>query len=371
MNMTRRRTILLALIALVLLTSASWAATPKNVILMIGDGMGLATVTLARLSLAAPSTSLSMDSMKYTGFAMSHSANATVTDSAAAGTALATGYKTNNGMISTLPDGTVVQTILEAAGRKNKATGLLTTVTITHATPAVFGSHVKARADEAEIAPQYLDRRIDVLMGGGRYYFMPKSQEGSKRADERDLLAEAKTAGYSVVDTPEAMTGVTTGKLLGLFQMSSLSADGPVPPLADMTAKAIELLSQDKDGFFLMVEGGQIDWQAHNNDQAGTVRHMMDFDAAVARALEFARKKKDTLVIVTADHETGGLTIIYPDKDSTDPFKCAWTTKGHSGCNLPILADGPGAEMFTGVLDNTDIPKRIAKLWGIPAFGSR
>jgi alkaline phosphatase len=369
--MIKRRTILLALIILMALASASWAASPKNVILMIGDGMGLATVTLARLSLAPPATSLNMDSMKYTGFAQTHAANATVTDSAAAGTALATGYKTNNGMISTLPDGTVVQTILEAAFRKNKSTGLVTNVTITHATPAVFGSHVDARADEGAIAPQYLDRKIDVLMGGGKQFFIPKSMEGSKRTDERDLLAEAKTAGYSVVDTPEAMTGVTTGKLLGLFQMGALSADGPVPPLADMTGKAIELLSQDKDGFFLMIEGGQIDWQAHNNDQAGTVRHMMDLDVAIAKALEFARKKGNTLVIVTADHETGGLTLIYPDAGSTDKFKCAWTTKGHSGCNVPILADGPGAEMFTGVLDNTDIPKRIAKLWGIPAFGSR
>ena len=369
--MIKRRTILLALIIFMTLASASWAANPKNVILMIGDGMGIAQVTLARLSLAAPATSLNMDSMEYAGFAKTQAANATVTDSAAAGTALATGYKTNNGMISTLPDGTVVQTILEAASRKNKATGLLTTVTISNATPAVFGSHVDARADEAGIAPQYLDRKIDVLMGGGKQFFIPKSVEGSKRTDERDLLAEAKTAGYSVVDTPEAMTAVTTGKLLGLFQMGALSADGPVPPLADMTAKAIELLSQDKDGFFLMIEGGQIDWQAHNNDQAGTVRHMMDFDAAVAKALEFARKKNDTLVIVTADHETGGLTLIYPDAGSTDPFKCAWSTKGHSGTNVPILADGPGAEMFTGVLDNTDIPKRIAKLWGIPAFGSR
>lgn len=369
--MTKRRMILLALIALMALSSASWAATPKNVILMIGDGMGFPQVTLARLSLTAPATSLEMDSMKCGGCAMTHSANAVVTDSAAAATALSTGYKTNNGMIATLPDGTVVQTILEAAQARKKATGLLTTVTITHATPAGFGAHVDARADEAGIALQYLEKKIDVLMGGGRYYFMPKSQEGSKRADERDLLAEAKQLGYSVADTPEAMRDVKSGKLLGLFELSSLSSVAPNPPLAEMTDKAIELLSQDKDGFFLMVEGGQIDWQAHNNDQAGTVRHMMDFDAAVGKALEFARKSGDTLVIVTADHETGGLTIIYPDKDSADRFKCAWTTKGHSGCNLPLLAEGPGAEMFGGVLDNTDIPKRIAKLWGIPTFGSR
>ncbi len=369
--MINRRTVLLALIALMVLATAALAAAPKNVILMIGDGMGFPQVTLARLSLADGNGALAMDSMKYGGFAKTHSANATVTDSAAAGSALATGYKTDNGMISTLPNGKSVQTILEAAAAKNKATGLLTTVTITHATPAAFGSHVDARADEAGIAPQFLDRKIDVLMGGGRYYFMPKSQEGSKRADERDLLAEAKKLGYTVANTPEEMKAVKSGKLLGLFEMGSLSAAGPVPPLADMTSKAIELLSQDKDGFFMMVEGGQIDWQAHNNDAAGTITHLLDFDAAVAKALEFARKDGNTLVVVTADHETGGLTLIYPDKGSNDKFKCSWTTKGHSGCNVPVLAEGPGAELFSGVLDNTDIPKRIAKLWGISGFGSK
>lgn len=366
--MIKRRTIVLALIAVMVLASASWAAAPKNVILMIGDGMGVPQVTLTRLTVGAP---LSMDSMKYGGLAKTHSANATVTDSAAAATALATGCKTNNGMISTLPDGTVVPTILEAAAKKGKATGLLTTVTITHATPAGFGSHVNARADEAGIAPQYLDRKIDVLMGGGRYYFMPQSQEGSKRKDDRDLLAEATKLGYAVTNTPEEMRAVKSGKLLGLFELSSLSAVQPNPPLAEMTAKAVELLSQDKDGFFLMVEGGQIDWRAHDNDQKGVITHTVDFDAAVGEALRFARRKGDTLVIVTADHETGGLTIIYPDKDSADPFKCAWSTKGHSGMNVPILSEGPGAEMFAGVLDNTDIPRRIAELWGIKSFGSK
>ncbi len=364
--MIKRRTLLLALAALVL-ASACQAAAPKNVILMIGDGMGIPQITLTRLSVETP---LNMDSMTYGGFAKNHSANATVTDSAAAATALATGYKTNNGMISTLPDGKVVQTILEAAAAKKKATGLLTTVTITHATPAGFGAHVDARADEAGIAPQFLDRKVDVLMGGGRYYFMPQSEEGSKRKDERNLLAEAKAAGYSVTNTPAEMRAVKSGKLLGLFELSSLSAVQPNPPLAEMTSKAIELLSQDRDGFFLMVEGGQIDWRAHDNDQKGTITHLLDFDAAVGEALEFARKRSDTLVIVTADHETGGLTIIYPDKDSTEPFKCAWSTKGHSGMNVPILSEGPGAERFSGVLDNTDIPKRIADLWGIKGFGS-
>lgn len=364
--MPRRRLILLSLVLLALFAPLYAAQAPKNVILMIGDGMGFAQVTLARLSADHP---LNMDSMKYAAFVKTQSADATVTDSAAAGTALATGFKTNNGMISTLPDGTQVPTILEAAQKLGKTAGLVTTTTITHATPAVFGSHIASRKGEADIAPQYLEKKIDVLMGGGRMFFIPKSQDQSKREDERDLIGEAKSAGYAFVDTREGLLSANGSKLLGLFQMSGLTTESPEPTLAEMADEAIQTLSADKDGFFLMVEGGQIDWRCHENDAPGSIKQTMDFDAAVGKALDFARSKGNTLVIVTADHETGGLAIIYPDAGSTDKFKVAWTTKGHSACNVPLLADGPGAGSFTGVLDNTDIPKRIAELWGIKGFG--
>jgi alkaline phosphatase len=356
--------ILLALVCLPL----NAAQTPKNVILMIGDGMGPAQVTLARLS--QNGTPLSMDSMHYGGLVKTHSANATITDSAAAGTALATGYKTNNGMISTLPDGTQVQTILEAAMKLGKAAGLVTTTTITNATPAVFGSHVESRSSEADIALQYLDEKINVLIGGGRMYFMPQTQEGSKRADDRDLLAEARKAGYSIAATRDELLAVKSGKLLGLLQMSSLTTESPEPTLAEMASEAIEILRGDPDGFFLMIEGGQIDWKCHSNLAADAVKQIDDFDAAIKAALDFARQRKDTLVIVTADHETGGLTILYPDESGKTPFTTSWATKGHSGCSVPILADGPGADDFSGILDNTDVPKRIAHLWGIKGFAN-
>ena len=360
-----RRLILIALIILTLFTPLYAAQAPKNMILLIGDGMGPAQVTLARLSSDKP---LNMDTMKFGGLVKTQSADSTITDSAAAGTALATGFKTNNGMISTLPDGAEVQTILEAAQKIRKATGLVTTVTITHATPAVFGSHIASRKGEADIAPQYLEKKIDVLLGGGRMFFVPKSQDQSKREDERDLIAEAKSAGYTYVDTREGLLLGKGSKLLGLFQMSSLTTNLPDPSLAEMAEAAIKTLSANKDGFFLMVEGGQIDYRSHDNDGPGTVKQMMDFDAAVGKALDFARSKGNTLVIVTADHETGGLTIIYPDKDSGEKFKTAWSTKGHSACNVPLLAEGPGAESFGGALDNTDVPKRIAEVWGIKGF---
>ncbi|MDO8684724.1 MAG: alkaline phosphatase, partial [Armatimonadota bacterium] len=294
-----RRLILSLLVILTLLSCLPVSAAPKNVILMIGDGMGVAQVTLARLSLSESSRPLNMDSMKYAALVKTCSADSIITDSAAAGTALATGHKTNNGMICILPDGKPVQTILEAAEKIGKATGLVTTTTITHATPASFGSHVESRGSEADIAPQYLINSIEVLLGGGRMFFIPKSQEQSKREDDRDLLAEAKTVGYTVVDSRDGLLSADGNRLLGLFEMGSLTTESPEPSLAEMTAKAIDILSKDKDGFFLMVEGGQIDWKCHANDVPGTVKQTLDFDAAIGKVLDFARKRGDTLVIVT------------------------------------------------------------------------
>lgn len=369
--MTKRRLILLSLMILAITCASVHAAeSPKNVIVLIGDGMGIGPVTLTRLSLDESDPPLNMDTMRYAAFLKTHSANVTVTDSAAAASALATGFKTNNGMVSTLPDGRQVQTILEAAEKLGKSTGLVTTTTITHATPAAFGAHVEARKNEADIALQYIEKQIEVLFGGGRIFFIPKSQEQGRREDDRDLVAEAKAAGYAVLDDREDMLLAGGSKLLGLFQMGPLTAEAPEPSLAAMTEKAIATLSADEDGFFLLVEGGQIDWKCHDNDVGGTVRQVLDFDSAIGKALDFARKQGDTLVIVTADHDTGGLSIVYPEAGSDARFRVVWTTKGHTGCSVPLFADGPGADSFTGVLDNTDVPKRIARLWGIGEFAA-
>ncbi len=368
-----RRIPILTLVLLLLVVSAQAGQAPRNVILMIGDGMGLAQVAMARLSLDS-GKALKMDSMRAGGMAKTQSANALVTDSAAAGTALATGFKTNNGMISMLPDGTRVETILEAAQKLGKAAGLVTTTTITHATPATFGSHVSSRGSEADIAPQYIESKIDVLMGGGKEFFIPKSVTGSRRADDKDLLSDARKLGYQVLESREQLAESTSTKLLGLFQMDALTTNPPEPTLAQMTTKAIDTLSKDPQGFFLMVEGGQIDWQCHANNARGAIKQTLDFDAAVGEALKFDSTRKDTLVIVTADHETGGLTILGAPTGDTGAFapSCAkWSTMGHSACNVPILADGPGAEQFSGILDNTDIPKRIGQLWNMKAFPTR
>jgi alkaline phosphatase len=366
--MTNRRLILfffavLLLGALFPINSAQQA--PKNVILLIGDGMGLAQVCHARFSSSEP---LSMDSMPTAGFVQTHSADATVTDSAAAGTALATGYKTNNGMISTLPDGKPVRTILEVAEKMGKSTGIVTTVIITDATPAVFGSHVPSRKQQADIAPQYVQEEIEVVLGGGKQFFIPKAQPESKREDGRDLIAEAKSAGYEFVDTREGLLSAKGKRLLGLFAAGSMTTEAPEPSLAEMAEKAISVLSADKDGFFVMIEGGKIDYKCHANDAAGCLKEVLEFDAAVGKALDFARKRDDTLVIVTADHETGGMSITGPDKDSAEKFKVVFSTTGHTAVNVPIFAFGPGAGIFSGVMDNTDVPKRIARLWNVKEF---
>lgn len=344
------------ILILLLVLPCLGAQAPRNVILMIGDGMGPAQVSLARLSLESSSPALFMDSMPYAAYVMTRSANAVVTDSAAAATALATGYKTNNGMISVLPDGTSVETILERAMKLGKSVGLVTTTTITHATPAAFGAHVNSRGDESDIAIQYVEKKIDVLLGGGKAMFVPKTSKGG-----RDLLAEAERAGYIVVDSRDALLSAKGSKLLGLFQDGALTTEAPEPTLAEMTEKAIQTLCTDRDGFFLMVEGGQIDWRCHDNDRVGTVKQVLQFDLAVGKALAFAQRREDTLVIVTADHETGGLAITGSDSVS-------WGTKGHTGVTVPLFSYGPGADRFCGVLDNTDLPKTIAQLWRVKDF---
>jgi len=291
-------------IVLVLLLIQVSAATPhgevKNVIVLIGDGMGFGQVQLTKLVYGH----LNIENIPYTGFELTDSLSGEVTDSAAAGTAIATGFKTYNGMISTLKfDGKVVNltTLLELAQFMNKSTGLVTTTRITHATPAVFASHTESRKMEEEIARQLIQHKVNVLFGGGKGKF-----------DERTLNL-AKKYGYEVVFDRKGLEEVSGDYVLGLFADSHipyvLDRDANTPSLLDMTKKAIEILERNPNGFFLMVEGGRIDHACHTNDVASTVAETKEFDDVVGYVLEYAREKDDTLVIVTADHETGGLAV--------------------------------------------------------------
>jgi alkaline phosphatase len=340
-------------------------AQVKNVILFIGDGMGISQIAITRIKSHGAEGRLHMERMPVTGLLYTYSTSL-VTDSAAAVTALATGYRTDNGMISLSPDGKKLPTIMEVCKSKGLATGLVATSTITHATPAGFASHVKLRNDEQAIAVQYLENRVNILLGGGKQYFLPQSNPISKRKDEQDLISRAKEIGYTFVETKKGMLAAETDYLLGLFASGALSFN-PEPSLAEMTQKAISIVSKCEKGFFLMIEGSQIDWAGHANDMDNTVLQTILFDEAVKVGLDFALKNKQTLVVVTADHECGGLGINGGTLDGKD-VTVGWTTRGHSAVPVPILAFGPGAETFMGVNHLTDVPAKIAALLGIKNF---
>tara|TARA_R110002050_G_scaffold71697_4_gene154095 strand:+ start:7562 stop:8734 length:1173 start_codon:yes stop_codon:yes gene_type:complete len=336
----------------------------KNVILLIADGTGIAQITSGQYAIVGSDGYLNIQKMPITGITRTKSANSLVTDSAAGATAYSCGEKTDNGMIAYLPDGRSCKTLLEFAEEMGLSTGLVATSTITHATPASFASHVKSRSMQDVIAAQYLDAGVEVLLGGGYQYFIPQSTEGSSRKDDRNLIDEFTAVGYEFVDNAEDMTDNKSEKLLGLF--SSMGKDR-TPTLAQMTDKALSNLSTNEKGFFLMVEGSQIDWGGHENDSEYVIREMRDFDAAVKSVLDFAEKDGETLVVLTADHETGGMTLQNSKLDSKE-MEVYWTTTHHTGVPIATMAYGPHAVKFSGWQENTDVGRKIAALMGITTF---
>ncbi|MCA9731674.1 alkaline phosphatase [candidate division KSB1 bacterium] len=337
----------------------SIAKTPKNIILFIGDGMGPAQITAARTIKGE----LQMDRFKIGGFALTHSFENYVTDSAAGATAMATGYKSYNGAISVAPETfQPLKTILEYAEEKGKKTGLVATSTINHATPACFAAHVKKRNLYEDIALDMSKSGVDVLIGGGRGYFLPKGEPGSKRTDEEKPL-ENMQGGTFVYDYATLSKIGQTDKLIALLELDEL------PPalkrtytLSLLTQKAIALLSSDKDGFFLMVEGSQIDWGGHDNNKDYLLSEMRDFDEAIGAALDFAEDDGKTLVIVTADHETGGLSLMDGSLEEKD-VELKFATGHHTAVMVPVFAYGPGAEAFGGIQQNTNIGQSMINFW--------
>jgi alkaline phosphatase len=388
----------------------------KNVIFMVPDGYSAAYATNYRWFKGEESI---MDSM-LVGMHRTYSANSEITDSAAAGTAFATGVKTNNGMISTSPEGKELKTILEAVEETGKASGLVATSTITHATPAVFASHVASRANEADIAPQLIDNEVEVILGGGKKYF-PES-----------LLNEAKKEGYEyITNKSELSKAKKSNKLIGLFAEDSMAPEldrdtTNEPSLKEMTQTALDVLKMDKDGFFLMVEGSQIDWAGHDQDAAWAMKDTEAFEQAVEAVIEFAQKDRNTLVVIAGDHDTGGMSVggygqgdvkmevlrhvtatgdfMVSKLDSTrsnvkevlkqyttldltevevEKIKSAlkpdiaineviserasvgWTSTNHTGVDIPLYAFGPKSELFRGLHENTDIPGLMAKAMNI------
>lgn len=337
------------------------AAPRPNVILLIGDGMGQNQLALARYAAGGVDGRLGIDRLPVTGFALTHSASGAVTDSAAAGTALACGIKTKNGSVGVVPNGADHVTLLEGLRRQlGYRTGLVVTKHVTDATPAAFVAEVPSRKSEEQIAGQLLAERVDVVFGGGRGWFQPKAA-GGRRTDGKDLLAEARAAGAAVATDLAGFTALQRAPALGLFAEGNLdSLNASEPALAAMTQKALDLLGVGETPFFLMVEGSQIDLAGHKNDVGYLLRETLGFDLAVQAACAFAAARQDTLVVVTADHETGGMVF------TADAV--FWSSKGHTASPVPVFAGGAGAAVFAGVMDNTEIARRIAGLAGLAPF---
>lgn len=287
----------------------------KNVIFLIGDGMGPSATTALRYWKDNDKT-VEMEKTEFdkhfVGKQMTYAddPDENITDSASAATAMSTGEKTYNAAIAVDNDESELKTVLEAAKARGKSTGLVATSELAHATPASFGAHDTSRKNMNEIANDYFDEKIDnkhkvdVLLGGGSGNFI--------RSD-RNLVDQFKDAGYSYVTTKEQLLLNKNDNVLGLFAKGGMpkmiDRDHDLPSLKDMTNSAIKRLDKDKDGFFLMVEGSQIDWAEHDNDIVGTMSEMQDFEAAFKAAVQFAKKDKHTLVVATADHATGGISI--------------------------------------------------------------
>ncbi len=414
---------------------------PRGVVLMIGDGMGVSQITFARQLLLEPGERFRFETLPELGLVTTWSASNPTTDSGAAATAMASGVKTSNLYVGVDADARPVRSLAEEARDRGWKVGYATTTTVTHATPAAFYAHVPDRyADEDLIAQQLLEHRPDVVLGGGLSRFLPAAENVGDRDDGRDLLAEARAAGYEIWRRGDALDRPPPERLLGLlapshlaFQLDDRRRPPPErdPALADLVRLALRSLG-DAPGFLLVVEGGRIDHAGHAFDAASVAAETAAFDDAVAAVLEFRRANPGVLVLVTADHASGGLALNdYVDWDEIraqrasvewmarqirgagagpelvaemtgydditdadlEPVRegeliydanralgrllsarngVTWVprisddTFGHTGEDVPLWAAGPGAERFAGVLDNTDIYRRLRDLLGWP-----
>lgn len=385
---------LLLLLPLLLIVNTSCnksgsAPEAKNVIYLIGDGMGLGAVT---------SLLLSEDSV--TGFEMSptvglvetSSANNHVSDSPAGGTALATGVRTKNGYIGLDPEGQKLTSIMHKAQEMGKRTGIVVNTTLTEATPAAFYANVTKRSMTYDIAKQFTESQVDVAMGTGLEPFYD-------RPDSLDLTATLIDKGYDVYLNWEAVLNTTSDKFVGILpfadvhrrdadKVTASAADGqevclaakmaassegnetqhfsePTVYLQKASAKALEVLSRNnRNGFFLMIESAIIDGYGHNNDGEGLITEMREFDNTLRHLIEYVNQNPETLLVVTADHETGGVGVSYKNHEvgGSAPLSMSFSTHGHTGTVVPVFAYGAGAESFGGVMKNADIPVRIEKL---------
>ena len=390
--MKKKVSVAIALLAVLAVTSCSSAKDEpqvKNVIYLIGDGMGFGAVT--SLLLAEDSVT-GFEQAPVIGLNETCSANNYVTDSPAGGTALAAGVRTKNGYCGLDPEGNRLTTILHKAQAMGKKTGIVVNTTLTEATPAAFYAGVTSRGMTYEIAEQFTVSGVDVAIGSGLDHFI-------SRPDSLDLTATLIDKGYDVYLNWSAVLNTPSDKFIGILPMAdvhrqesgrkeagaaaghevclaarlaSASEDAGASDLSEPTvylqkasAKALDVLSRNSDnGYFLMIESALIDGYGHNNDSEGMIAEMKEFDALLRQLVAYVDQHPETLLVVTADHETGGTWLNYTGYEvgGSSPVAMSYSTRGHSGVVVPIFAYGEGAEAFAGVMKNTDIPKKIEQL---------
>jgi alkaline phosphatase len=337
---------------------------PKNVILLISDGTGLSQISSA---FYFKESSPNYARFKDIGLINTSSSREDVTDSAAGATAFACGVKTYNGAIGVADDSTEVKNLVEIASLKNIKTGMIATSSITHATPASFFAHTLNRGSAEEIALHLAQSEVDFFAGGGLQFF-------NKRKDGQDLLETMKKKKFTIDTTAlgdfaKIGSSEKAGYLLAANDMPPVT-EGRGDFLSKATTLAIQFLSKDDAGFFMMAEGSQIDWGGHQNDGPYLVSELIDFDDAIGKALDYAEQDGNTLVIVTSDHETGGFTLSAKKKKREDGTEyndyseagMTFSNGGHSATLIPVFAFGPGSEEFVGVYENNDIFEKILKV---------
>ena len=341
-------------------TTRNKAITPtkkvKNIILLIGDGMGLSQVSASQFYNKNASN---FNRFPVIGLTKTSSTSDLITDSAAAATAFASGIKTYNGALGVNTDTLAVKTIVEEISKIGISTGIISTSSIVHATPAAFYTHTKKRSMYEDIASQLVSSDIDFFAGGGINYF-------NDRKDKRNLILELEKKGFSInteslPKNTKPVLNKKQGYLLAPNGMPKM-LDGRGEFLTNATKLAIESLSSNEEGFFLMIEGAQIDWGGHDNDADYLISELIDFDNTIGVALDFAKLNGETLVIVTADHETGGFTLAQ-DNGDYNKIKPVFSTDGHSATMVPVFAKGPNAEDFGGIYEDTAIYNKMKSLF--------
>lgn len=323
----------------------------KNVIFMIGDGMGINQVSVGWV---ANGGALNIDQMPVAGYSRTTCFDKLVTDSCAGGAALAGGEKTRYGYIGADKDGNPMVTSLHLARKRGMKTGITVTCRLNDATPADFVNHSTSRKDQEGLTAQYVDSGVDFISGGGSHFW-------NQRSDGRNLIEEMKAKGYTYVDKLEDIAGAPGDKFLGIYDEYDLKPcldRGPI--LMESTMKAIQMLDNRK-GFFLMVEGSQIDDWCHRKKVGHMCEELFDFDKVVGAVLQWAEKDGQTLVIVTADHNTGGLSLLKGSIEERT-VKVHFSTDGHDGILVPVFAYGPHAGDFAGVHENSEIGEIVKQI---------